>query len=85
MLSPKEKAVELVKKYIELLKKTDTCLIDPCPNMIMCQHSWYMCKGWLSYAKQCALLTVDEVFYVLPDIQELWDYWNKVKQEIEQL
>ena len=84
-MTPKEKAVELVKKYIELLKKTDTCLIDPCPNMIMCQHSWYMCEGWLSYAKQCALLTVDEIFYVLPDIQELWQYWYQVKQEIENL
>jgi len=33
-------------------------------------------------AKQCALLTIDEIFHVLPDIQELWDYWNQVKQEV---
>jgi hypothetical protein len=79
MLPPKEKAIELVKKYIELLKKTDTCLIDPCPNMIMCQHSWYMCEGWLSYAKQCALISVNEI---LDAINE-WDhYWEQVKQEI---
>ena len=36
-------------------------------------------------AKQCALLTVAEIFYVLPDIQELWQYWYQVKQEIENL
>jgi len=93
-MTPKEKAEQLVKKYIELLKKTDTCLIDPCPNMIMCQHSWHMCEGWLSYAKQCALLTVDEImFYDLmeyPQHNMIYaphknDYWQQVKQEIEQL
>jgi hypothetical protein len=36
-------------------------------------------------AKECALIAVDEVFQVLPDIQELWEHWQEVKQEIEKL
>jgi len=35
--------------------------------------------------KKCALISVDEIFQVLPDIQGLWEYWYKVKQEIEKL
>jgi hypothetical protein len=36
-------------------------------------------------AKQCSLIAVDEILKVLPDIQELWDYWAEVKSEIEKL
>jgi hypothetical protein len=36
-------------------------------------------------AQICALIAVDEIFRVLSDIQELWDYWEEVKQEIEKL
>jgi len=36
-------------------------------------------------SKQCALIAVDEIFQVLPDIQGLWEYWYEVKQEIEKL
>jgi hypothetical protein len=88
---PKEKAEQLVKKYIELLKETDTCLIDSCPNMIICQHSWYMCEGWLSYAKHCALIAVAEIFEYLTtssDVQVSMfaiEYWQQVEQEIEKL
>ena len=35
-------------------------------------------------AKNCALITVFEIFEVVPDI-ELWEYYVKVKKEIEKL
>ena len=35
-------------------------------------------------AKKCALIAVFEIFEVVPDI-ELWEYYVKVKQEIEKL
>lgn len=35
-------------------------------------------------AKNCALIAVFEIFEVVPDI-ELWEYYVKVKQEIEKL
>ena len=35
-------------------------------------------------AKKCALIAVFEIFEVVPDI-ELWEYYVKVKKEIEKL
>jgi hypothetical protein len=45
------------------------------------------------YAKQCALLAVDEMIKGLVeederanfDISHLWEFWKEVKQEIEKL
>lgn len=41
-------------------------------------------NGSWQNAKQCALIAVFEIFEVVPDI-ELWEYYVKVKQEIEKL
>jgi hypothetical protein len=87
---PKEKAEELVKQYLELLKKTDTCLAENCKNTLVCQHSWYACEGWLSYAKKSALIAVDEIINAiviidLTSAENQFIYWEEVKQEIEKL
>jgi len=90
-MAPKEKAEELVKKYVYLLRKTDSCLAEKCENTIICQHSWYACEGWLSYAKECATFTVDEIIkefgtYYKVNINDKYVlYWEEVKQEIEKL
>jgi len=37
-------------------------------------------------AKQCALIAVDEILNVgFMDTNDLYDYWQEVKQEIEKL
>lgn len=69
MKTPKEKAEELVEMFM---------------NIKQLKLSDYSII-YHPTAKQCALLTVDEIFYVLPDIHELWEYWYQVKQEIENL
>jgi hypothetical protein len=95
-LPPKEKAKELVHTYINLLKQTDTCLSEKCENTLSCQHSWYYCEGWLSYAKQCAVKEVDGIFEFMrmddehsgtaSNANSIWvNYYSQVKKEIELL
>ncbi len=80
-MTPKEKAEELVNKYIGLNsgKLSDYSRIE------------------FPTAKQCALIAIDENINILNEICELrgydpfesplydLNYWKKVKQEIEQL
>ena len=43
-------------------------------------------NGSWNNAKQCALIAVDEIIYLLShDINPLVNYWFEVKQEIEKL
>ena len=81
-MTPKEKAKELVDKYRVELMLTDTEVGEE----LLCT----------SVAKQCALITVDEIINTLNyDIRgvdvrgnillDLIDYWREVKQEIEKL
>jgi len=76
-MTPKEKAKELLDKYINLY-----------PSYIV------MFQGDVDKAekdiKQCALIAVNEVLYVLNEIDssEQWNasyFYNQVKQEIEKL
>lgn len=69
-MTPKEKAIYLTDKYIDKMPK----LKYQTGLLIM------------SYAKQCALISVDEI------LSEYWshdtkrrDWWKEVKQEIENL
>ena len=53
------------------------------------EHGWFLCE-FESCAKQCALIAVDEILYVLNEIDstEQWNasyFYNQVKQEIEKL
>jgi hypothetical protein len=75
-MTPKEKAKELVTKYRNPFNRKGC--IPPTESMFP------------STAKQCALIAVDEMIkqcwdYRDIDLQASYDYWNKVKQEIEKL
>lgn len=77
MNNPKEKANELIEKYAPIM-----------PN-----------EDWKEKAKQCAIIAVDEIIKINPTIETRvnknncsWlerksniEYWQEVKQEIENL
>jgi hypothetical protein len=74
-MTPKEKAKELVNKY---LKASFGAIEEYIPVP-------------LSLAKQCALIAVDEIMEYLTTSEDVMvsnfalDYWKEVKQEIEKL
>jgi hypothetical protein len=71
-MTPKEKAKELYQKYS---KGKD-------------ENGWYLCE-FDSCAKKCALIAVDEI--IKNDKENygingfVFEYWQEVKQEIENL
>ena len=73
-MTPKEKAQELVYKYYNKMN----------PDAPDCNISFNQCK-------QCALIAVNEILeiinntMVLVDIEDDYDFYLKVKQEIEKL
>lgn len=72
-MTPKEKAKELVSKYME---------IDLQP---FSDYGNYIEKD---VAKQCALIAVDEILNTVNSLFNTYsqnDYWLQVKQEIEKL
>ncbi len=74
-MTPKEKALELVDKYIPLSLRL---------------YSEYEWVEEIDSAKQCALIAVDELIefaYNYTDYNEksTKEYWQEVKQEIEKL
>ena len=75
-MTPKEKAEALVNSYRIILMNEDT----ECGNEILCT----------SIAKQSALIAVDELIEIACDYSDYdetvtKEYWQKVKQEIENL
>jgi hypothetical protein len=71
-MSAKDKAKELVDTYRIMLMNSDT----ECGEEILCTV----------IAKQCALIAVDEMIYVLDRyIDPVRSYWEQVKQEIQLL
>lgn len=77
MLTPKEKAGELVDKFIQHTRVFHEVL------------GW---EDYLDSAKQCALIAVDEIIRANPhsnpfntNIYSTMDYWQEVKKEIEKL
>ena len=73
-MTPKEKAEELVLKYLRLQEKDS--------------YNWFN----KSLAKQCALIAVDYIITSNPhsnplntDVYSTMNYWNEVKQEINNL
>jgi len=70
-MTEKEKAKELFNKYCYAIRTEET-------------DSGYFTN--VIYAKQCALLAVDEMLNSM-SIQSTdeYQYWNEVKQEIEKL
>ena len=89
---PQEKAQELVDKYYQLAesiewtdqetsKKAEKLNDDLGTDVLI---------YWNELAKQSALIAVDEILEMdLPILEEdadkFYDYWQEVKQEIEQL
>jgi hypothetical protein len=72
-MTPKEKAKELVSRFIEHTQEWDE--LDGYVNDI------YKAKG-------CALIAVDEVIQAMDNVMlpnPFKQYWNKVKQEIQAL
>ena len=71
-MTPKEKAKELVDKFINI--DSDSEMFDGF-------------KMPLFYAQRCSLIAVDEIikFGNQAGIREPMMYWNKVKEEIENL
>jgi len=71
-MSPKEKAIELVNKFLRTYK------VSLFPPFTMAYAE----------AKQCALIAVDEIIQVIKPIMltgEKLEYWKKVKEEINKL
>ena len=63
-MTPKEKAKELINKYLQVY------------------------DGRVIQAKQCALLAVDEILEIFEDTNGCYyrlEYWQEVKQELENL
>jgi hypothetical protein len=69
MMTPKNKAEALINSYIFILMNEDT----ECGNEILCT----------SIAKQCALISVDEISKHCYEVMK--PFWEEVKQEIENL
>ncbi len=73
-MTPKEKAKELVSRYKNLIMDEDT----DCGNEPLCTL----------IAMKCALIAVDEIIQSFNDVMipnPFNQYWQKVKQEIENL
>jgi predicted DNA-binding ArsR family transcriptional regulator len=68
-MTPKEKAKELIIKF------------QHPPSAL--QHTECDCLH-IDIAKECALIAVDEILNVgFMDTNDLYDYWQEVKTEIE--
>lgn len=77
-MNSKEKAIELVEKY----KKH----VNGFVGSSMLSNTEYP-ETILNNAKQCALICVDEIMEIKSVYHDtdLYDYWQNVKQEIENL
>ena len=83
-MTPKEKAKELVDKMHSQMPIKVIPIASTRENQLSCNIDL---KGSLKNAKQCALIAVDEILEALPeDYQnDIWSYWQEVKEEIEKL
>ena len=71
MRTTKEKAIELVERFLALKKIN--------PNAITRPYNW-------QEAKQCALICVDEILDAVTTIADKkFDFYTEVKKEIEKL
>lgn len=54
-------------------------------------YTWTDTPGQLWFAKQCALIAIDEMISVLNDLNQIYNitpavtYWQEVKEEIKKL
>lgn len=73
-MTPKEKAEQLVKRFKQYVNS----------DVSGEQNFEFSYEEQLKNAKQCALITVDEIMKSR-SISNSIEYWKNVKQEIEQL
>ena len=67
-MTPKEKAKELIDKYIPLTLR------------LYAEYDW---DEDVDSAKECALIAVDEIIWLLNQNQINIDWYKEVRQEIE--
>ena len=99
MTSSEKKARELVEKYHKLNWDTDTCFGD-CEDATakhICTNTGHGCGLWKVHAKAAAIICVDEIMEGIKSIigsqlhmwtsneKEIFNYWQSVKQAIQQL
>ena len=79
-MTPKQKAKEVVDKYL--------CIEDGYDTDLFCDECGMSKKA----AQLCALVAVDEILYLLINVYEFdefdngkVEYWKEVKKEIEKL
>jgi hypothetical protein len=86
MITPKEKAKELVEKYFNIQEEikwtNDDTIIKKYQEQYE-EQSIEVEPYWKLLAKQCALIAVDECLNTCVEI--MYIYWEQVKQEIEAL
>jgi hypothetical protein len=80
-MTPKEKAEELVKKYINADFNCKGCKVPYCDEGCT--------QLGIREAKQCSLIAVDEILKTIKststDYGSSWTYWEQVKNEINLL
>ena len=86
-MTAQEKAKELVEKIRLKMPPTIIPTASTRTNQLSCNIDL---KGGTKNAKQCALITVDEIInsVVITDLttaDNQFKYWEEVKQEIEKL
>ena len=82
-MTPKEKAKELYNKYWILTPQPFIERVEYYNESKLIFNDWD--KDWTNkYAKQSALIAVDEIIYLFEFSLPL-RYWKEVKQEIEKL
>ena len=89
-MTPKEKANELIQKYYQLAES-----IEWSDNETMVKAEKFnddlgsdVLRYWNELAKKSALLQVDEIIELLPEMafgNRYYDYFKQVKHEIELL
>jgi hypothetical protein len=95
-MTAKDKAKELVNQMYDVfnMKNYNDLLIDETDNEINDQlwdkNNELFLSIYKLFAKQCALIAVDEILDVINgiydyDFEKLNPYWQEVKQEIENL
>jgi hypothetical protein len=83
-MTPKEKAKELYNKYWILTPQPFIERVEYYNESKLIFNDWD--KDWTNkYAKQCALIAVDEILDGVIDTLQNFNYWKQVKQEIENL
>jgi len=76
-MTPKQKAQELIDKYLKASFNCKDCDMPYCDMKCTSLN--------IREAKQCALIAVDEILSVVWYVPVDTEYWQEVKQEIENL